>query len=393
MNEGRPPRIYLDNAATSYPKPESVLQAMTTYMQDNGAAFGRGSYADGDRAGQIVTECRQKMARLLAVSAAEIAFTFNCTDSLNLLLRGLLKPGDRVVTTALEHNSVLRPLNQLQQELGLQVHVTDFDPQSGLVNLDELQKALTEPTRLVVVNHASNVTGVIQPIEQIATLAHDAGALTLLDAAQTTGHHDLNLTELPVDFLATAGHKGLLGPLGTGVVFVRGGREQLLTPIRCGGTGTQSESPEQPRDLPGLFESGNLNMPGLAGLNAGLDWLLGQDRTQLTASVQTCTTLLRSRLASLPGVRLLTCGESPGAGIVSFVIDGVDSREAATILDSSFGVQCRAGFHCAPLVHQRLQTAQHGGSLRLSPGVFTTTDEVSQAADAVAQLCDAFSLS
>lgn len=387
-----PTRIYLDNAATSFPKPPEVAAAVTDYMVNNGAAFGRGSYHDGEVASQMVSECRQRVARLLSAQASEVAFTFNCTDSLNLLLRGVLRTGDRVVTSALEHNSVLRPLNQLQQELSLDVEYLPFDPASGIVDPDSFRQTLsTQPARLVVLNHASNVTGVVQPVAPVVEYAHATGALVLLDAAQTTGHHEICLSDLAVDFLAAAGHKGLLGPLGTGVVFVRAGHEELLTPVRCGGTGTQSESPRQPRDLPGLFESGNMNMPGLAGLNAGLQWLQMQDRQQLHERVLRCVSLLRSRLQDLPAVRLLTDGTQPNAGIVSCVIDGVDSREAATILDSSFGVQCRAGFHCAPLVHEQLQTTNSGGSLRFSPGVFTTEQEVNAAADAIEQLCEAFS--
>lgn len=388
------PRIYLDNAATSFPKPPGVAEAVTDYMVNNGAAFGRGSYRDGEAASEIVTQCRQQVARLLSAQAREIAFTFNCTDSLNLLLRGLLQPNDRVVTSLLEHNSVLRPLNQLQQELTLDVDYLPFDPSSGLIDPDAFRQSLTaRPTRLVVLNHASNVTGVIQPVKEVIEHAHAAGALVLLDAAQTTGHHEICLSDLKVDFLAAAGHKGLLGPLGTGIVFVRSGREERLSPVRCGGTGTQSESPQQPRDLPGLFESGNMNMPGLVGLNAGLQWLQSQDRPLLAKNVTSRAALLRSHLQDLAGVKLLTDGTQPNTGIVSFTIDGVDSREAATILDSSFGVQCRAGFHCAPLVHQHLKTAESGGSLRMSPGVFTTEDEIVAAAVAIEQLCDAFSIS
>lgn len=391
---GETPRIYLDNAATSFPKPASVHQAVSNYMVHNGAAFGRGSYADSDAAAQIVTECRQRIGRLISARAQDLAFTFNCTDSLNLLLRGLLKRGDRVVTTTLEHNSVLRPLNQLRRELDLSVSFANFDPGTGELDLSEMEALIqSQPVRLVVLNHASNVTGVVQPVSEVVRMARGVGALVLLDAAQTTGHHEISVEELGVDFLATAGHKGLLGPLGTGLLYVRPGLGDQLVPIRCGGTGTQSESPEQPRDLPGLFESGNMNMPGISGLNASVEWLLDQDRGKLSLVIKQHLEALRSGLEAFSAVRLLTPADSPNAGILSFTIEGVDSREAATILDSSFGVQCRAGFHCAPLVHEQFCTQDSGGSLRLSPGVFTSDEDIERTVNAVQQLCDAFSLS
>lgn len=387
-------RIYLDNAATSFPKPEEVCAAITDYLTHNGAAFGRGSYAASEEASRIVAQCRQRTARLLtATSSTEIAFTFNCTDSLNLLLRGLLKPNDRVVTTALEHNSVLRPLQQLQSENGVCVESADFDTQSGLVDLEQLRSLINaQKTRLVVLNHASNVTGTIQPAKEVARMAHEAGALVLLDAAQTAGHLPFDVVDLNIDFLATAGHKGLLGPLGTGVIYVKNGLEGQLRPVRSGGTGTQSESIKQPTAMPDLFESGNLNMPGLTGLNAAVEWLSKQDRDELHSRISGQTTSLNDGLRLLEGVTVHSPAETPNAGIVSFAIDGVDSREAATILDQSFGVQCRAGFHCAPLVHKAYGTAESGGSLRLSPGPFTKDSDIETAIEAVQQLSSSMRL-
>lgn len=381
--------IYLDNAATSFPKPGSVYEAVNHYMVDNGAAYGRGSYAAGDQCVQIVTECRQRLARLLGVqSPTELAFTFNCTDSINLILRGVLRHGDRVVTTTLEHNSVLRPLEQLKAELQIEVSYAPFDAASGLLDVSQLQSLLQgKQTRLVVVNHASNVTGVIQPVQEVCRLAHAAGALVLVDAAQTAGHLPFRVVDLDADFLAAAGHKGLLGPLGTGIVYVKNGHEAQLRPVRCGGTGTQSESIHQPQQMPELFESGNLNMPGLAGLNAAAEWLLKQDLAEQHKRLTQKTNNLRSRLTAIDRITVHGSEQAANCGIVSFVIDEVDSREAAIILDQSCGIQCRAGFQCAPLVHEELKTQIHGGSIRFSPGVFTTEQHIDAAATAVEQLC------
>ncbi|MEZ6129453.1 MAG: aminotransferase class V-fold PLP-dependent enzyme [Planctomycetaceae bacterium] len=385
--------IYLDNAATSFPKPECVYVAADTCLRSGGVAFGRGSHAAGDTAGQMVAVCRQRLTKLLnAESSNRIAFTFNCTDGLNLLLRGLLNDGDRVVTTTLEHNSVLRPLQQLHSERQLDVVRIGFDVTSGLVDEQTLEDQLRKKTtRLVVLNHASNVTGVVQRAQQIARLAHSAGALILLDAAQTVGHLPVDVQELGVDFLATAGHKGLLGPLGTGLVYVADGRENQLRPVRCGGTGTVSEQLEQPAAMPTKLESGNLNMPGLAGLNAAAEWLLQHSPATLHASVNEHCLRLKTGLSSIPGVTLL-CGsaDEPNAGVVSFTIADADSREVATILDQSFGIQCRAGLHCAPLVHAALHTAAFGGALRFSPGPFTTQKEITTAIDAVKTVTEAF---
>lgn len=394
MTNASGPPIYLDNAATSFPKPQEVYAAVTNYMTCNGAPFGRGSYAASDESNRIVIECRQKVASLLgATSSSQIAFCFNCTDGLNLLLRGLLNANDRVVTTRLEHNSVLRPLQQLQTEIGISVEYADFSPESGLVDVDQLKSLIqAKATRLVILNHASNVTGTIQPVQEVAMLAHEAGALVLLDAAQTAGHLPFSVQELNVDMLATAGHKGLLGPLGTGVIYVKAGVETQIRPVRCGGTGTQSESIEQPICMPDIFESGNLNMPGLAGLNTATQWLGKQNLTELHDQITRQSSMLNDRLRQLDGVVVHSSPNSPNAGIVSFAIEGTDSREAATILDQSFGIQCRAGFHCAPLVHQTYATADHGGSLRLSPGPFTKDSDINTALDAIHQISDSLNL-
>ena len=380
--------IYLDNAATSFPKPDCVYDATDTYMREMGVAFGRGSHAAATDAARLVAQCRQRIARILdAESGDNIAFTFNCTDGLNLLLRGILRRGDRVVTSALEHNSVLRPLQQLQSELDLDVVRVDFDQATGIVDSPAFIRELsTRPTRLAVLNHASNVTGIVQPVSEVSAAARDANVLMMLDAAQTVGHVPFSVRELGVDFLASAGHKGLLGPLGTGIVYVRDGVEGELTPVRCGGTGTDSESLVQPRQMPTLLESGNMNMPGLAGLNAAAEWILQQSVTGLHSGMKKLTAHLSQGLREIVGVTVFGSLAAPNVGIATFTLDGMDSHDVATVLDQTFHIRCRAGLHCAPIVHDRLGTVGSGGTVRFSPGPFTTQAHIDAALDAVGQL-------
>ncbi|MEQ9411694.1 MAG: aminotransferase class V-fold PLP-dependent enzyme [Fuerstiella sp.] len=381
--------IYLDNAATSFPKPDCVYEAVTICLRENGAAVGRGSHTASEAATRMVEQCRARIATVLdAEHVSRVAFTFNCTDSLNLLLRGILRSGDRVVTTTLEHNSVLRPLQALQTEMDIDVAMVDFDSITGLVDPDHVAAKLkVSPTRLVVLNHASNVTGVVQHVREIAAAAHEHGALLLLDAAQTVGHLPFSVRDLQVDLLAAAGHKGLLGPLGTGILYVKEGLEQQLRSMRSGGTGTASESIAQPEVMPVKFESGNMNAPGLAGLDAAARWLLTQGIDRLHDQAVAQTQQIVSALHDFPGIRL--CGGSPSTtnvGIVSFTVDGLDSREVAAILEQSFNIQCRAGLHCAPLAHRQLKTEPHGGTVRLSVGPFTTEEHLQAGIAAVTEI-------
>jgi len=382
--------MYLDNAATSFPKPDSVCDAVNTWMRQ-GAAAGRGNHRGSEDAQRLLDSCRSQLARLLDVpSPSHVVFTFNCTDSLNTVLQGLLKPGDRVLASKLDHNSVLRPLQALREQRSVDYHLIDFEPSTGQIDVEEWQRQLTtRPCRLVVINHASNVIGTVQDVAELTRLAHDAGALVLLDAAQTAGHLPISMTELDVDFLAAAGHKGLSGPLGTGVLCVRKGLESQLNPLRYGGTGTASESLEQPQSMPHRFESGNLNLPGIAGLNAAVEWIQTQSVSAIHSSIRQHSLRLMQGLLDIPQVRVLSPISGCETGIVSFELINQDCREMAMILDQSFDIQCRAGLHCAPLVHERLGTLARGGTLRFSPGSFTRAEDIDTALRAVAEVASA----
>ena len=381
--------MYLDNAATSFPKPECVYTAVNDWLR-NGMAAGRGSHQATDDTSRMIDLGRSRLAQLLGLSSpSRVIYTLNCTDSLNIVLQGYLNAGDRVVASMMDHNSVLRPLQAMKQH-DVEVELADFDPVSGLIDVEHFSRLISSrPTRLAVITHASNVTGSVQPIRELIQIAHHAGAAVLLDAAQTAGHIPISMQEMGVEFLATAGHKGLLGPLGTGVLCLGTDQQESLRPLRYGGTGTSSELLEQPLEMPSRYESGNANVPGIAGLLAGAGWILRESAESIHQRIQTSTESLMNGLREIPGVELLSPMQSENVGIVTFNIQNQDCREVAMILDQSFQIQCRAGLHCAPLAHKTLRTFDRGGAVRFSPGVFTTAEEIQaviEAVHAIAQL-------
>ena len=375
--------MYLDNAATTFPKPECVYTAVNDWLR-NGMAAGRGNHQGTDDTGRMIDLGRSRLAQLLGLSSpSRVIYTLNCTDSLNIVLQGFLNSGDRVVASTIDHNSVLRPLQALKQR-GITVELADFDPLSGHIDVEQFSMLVSSrPTRLVVITHASNVTGSVQPIRELIRIAHHAGAAVLLDAAQTVGHIPILMQEMGIEFLATAGHKGLLGPLGTGVLCIGTDQEESLRPLRYGGTGTNSELLEQPIEMPSRYESGNANVPGIAGLCAGAGWILKESAESIHQRIQNSTNSLMDGLREISGVQLLSPAERENVGIVTFNIRHQDCREVAMILDQSFQIQCRAGLHCAPLAHKTLQTFDKGGAVRFSPGVFTTAEEIQAAIEAV----------
>jgi cysteine desulfurase/selenocysteine lyase len=379
------PRLYLDNAATSFPKPECVYQAMDDYNRRIGVAAGRGSSRLGAEVAGTIDRARRAVARILdATNPEQVVFTFNGTDSLNLILHGYLRDGDHVVTTQLEHNSVVRPLTELASR-GIRTTTVPVGA-DGCVDVERFAAALEPTTRLAVCVHASNVSGLIQPVARISAICRERGVALLLDAAQTLGSVPFSVRELGVDFVAAPGHKGLLGPLGTGVVWIRPGLEREVRPLRQGGTGSRSEEPAQPENLPDKFESGNLNVPGLYGLAAGAEWVLERTVAELARHEGHLTQLLLAELRKVPGVRVLGPPDGARVGIVSFQIDGYDPRDAAAILDETFGIECRAGLHCAAAAHAAYGTLAAGGTVRFSVGPFVTAEDVSRAVHAVAEI-------
>ncbi len=384
-------RVYLDNAATSWPKPEAVYTAVDRYLREVGASAGRSGYRDATDAQRVVDAARRGCAGLLGVrDPSRIVFGSNGTDALNLAIHGLLRPGDRVVTTETEHNSVLRPLAEAARAKKVEVTFVGCDA-AGYVDPQDIRQALAgRPTRLVAASHASNVTGAIQPVAEIAQAAHEAQALVLVDAAQSAGHAPVDVSQLGADLLATSGHKGLLGPLGTGLLYVRPGLEGELQPIRHGGTGLNSTEDRQPTELPERYEAGNLNTPALAGLAAATQFLSERSLAAIVEHEGQLVARLIQGLRSLSAVRLF--GPAPGqprVAVVSFSVEGYDPQEFAAALDSATSVQCRAGLHCAPRMHAALGTQAGGGLVRLSLGWSTTETDVDRAVEAIGAIAAA----
>lgn len=387
-------RIYLDNAATSWPKPESVYAAVDRYQRENGAPAGRGAYAEAQEAERLVDACRRRLAALLNAERPErIALAFNGTDALNIGIHGVLAAPGRdlaavrphAITSRAEHNSVLRPLRELEHHERLSLTIVDCDDQ-GRFDPAAVVGALRAETRLVALTHASNVTGAVQDIEPIGRSLAEHPALLLVDAAQTIGHEPVDVRRLGADLLAASGHKGLLGPLGTGLLYV-GPRADGIAPWRRGGTGSQSESPLQPDALPTRLEAGNPNVPGLVGLEAALRTLEAEGVESRRDHERALVLRLLAGLESLPGVSVHgPRGGDRRTGVVSLNVAGYDPQELAALLDAGPRIQCRAGLHCAPLVHRSIGSEERGGTLRLSVGPFNSAEHIDLVLEVLADL-------
>ena len=375
--------IYLDNAATSHPKPDTVYQAVTAALRAGGNP-GRGGHRLALAAGRRVLAAREALASLLnAPDASRVLFTSSCTDSLNLALKGLLRPGDHVVTTALEHNALRRPLSALERQ-GIAVTRVLGGP-DGRIDPDAVRTALRPKTRLIALAHASNVSGAIQPVAEIGELARQAGVFFLVDAAQTAGAVPIDMQQMGIHLLAAPGHKGLLGPQGTGILCVD--PAVPLKPIREGGTGSRSSEEAQPDAFPEGFESGTLNLPGIAGLTAGVAFVHEKGVEQIRQHELQLTEQLAEGLRGIAGVTVYgPTNPAHRAAVIAFGIEGIDPGEVEELLDDRFGVTGRAGLHCNPGCHARLGTLSGGGAMRLSPGVNTTDADIAEAVRAVAAL-------
>jgi cysteine desulfurase / selenocysteine lyase len=387
MSHDERPRIYLDNAATSWPKPEAVYRAVNHYQRELGAPAGRSGYAEGVAVSRMVENARTQVARFVGLDdPSRLIFTSGGTDSLNLAIHGLLRGDDHVVVSAAEHNSVLRPLAELEAAGKIEVTRVPCDGQ-GVVDPSDIRQAIRPATRLVAVCHASNVTGAVEPVAEIARIAKAAGALVLCDAAQSVGHMKVDLEELGVDFLAASGHKGLLGPLGTGLLAIAAGVAPMLESVRQGGTGTSSESIRQPDTLPSKFEAGSPNVPGIVGLAAGIGFLLEQGLSELENAAAKLTAKLIGGFEAIGSVRVWGPTSSDArAPLVSITLEGYDPQEVALSLDAAHRIQVRPGLHCAPAMHEALGTSKFGGTVRFSLGAFTTEAEVDAAVAAVAEM-------
>ena len=372
--------IYLDNAATSFPKPPQVIRAMTDALQNYGANPGRGGHQLAIQAGRTVEKCREAAAALLGARPERVIFTRNCTESLNLAITGTLHKGDEVICSHGEHNAVMRPLERFVSRGDITVKLLRPD-QQGLLSPAVLRQAITSRTGLVILCHASNITGVIQPVRELGAVCREMGAPLLVDAAQTAGVLEVTLDALNADMIALPGHKGLLGPHGTGLLALREGVDP--EPLILGGTGSASESVRQPMLLPDRYESGTVNLPGIAGLLAGIE-LVAKNREDIHRHETALNDRLRRQLRQISGLRLLGDDDVPHVGITSVVPEGGDSAALADALDAT-GVAVRGGLHCAPAMHSYLGTMK-SGAVRFSPGPYNTEQEINDVAALVARL-------
>jgi cysteine desulfurase family protein len=387
-----PRRLYMDNAATSLPKPREVMEAMVRYMNDLGASAGRGAYREAVETGALIFECRRRLNRLFNGERAEhFVFTLNCTDALNLAIRGLIDAdspgGAHAVCTHIDHNSILRPLNEMQGRGWVDVTRVCVDRATGLVDPDDVRRAIRPDTKLVALTHVSNVTGTVQPVREIGNLCREAGVPFVVDAAQSAGHVPIDLRADGIDLLAAPGHKALLGPTGTGFLYLRPGMEQRVRTVREGGTGSVSELATQPEFMPDKYEPGSHNAMGIIGLSAGVKWIADKTVERLAAHD---LDLVRTFLDGVSDVEGLTYygprGVKGRVGVFSVRLDGFEPQELSAVLEANYGILTRSGIHCAPLCHQALGTAEGGGATRFSFGPFLSNQDVKFATDALAEI-------
>ena len=383
-NDMRREVIYLDNAATSWPKPKRVTDAMTRFLMEEAGSPDRAGHRMSVAAGRVVQDVRVKLARLFNVDdPRRIIHCFNCTDALNIALKGSLREGDHVICTDLDHNSISRPLQAMANANIIKLTRLPVTGQ-GIVDPDAIRRAITPTTRLIVTVHASNVTGAIQPAGEIGNIARQHDVLLLLDAAQSVGVLDIDVEAMNIDLLAFPGHKSLLGPTGTGGLYVS--PRSTLRPFREGGSGADSITPIQPTEFPTRLEAGTPNTAGLAGLDAALD---GLDPSQVLIHERQLAERLVKAVSDDPRIQILgNWSPSRCVPVVCLLIRGLSPGDAAAILDESFRIAVRPGLHCAPYIHRALGTFPDG-AVRVSPGWSTTTKEIDQLVSALHEMATA----
>jgi cysteine desulfurase family protein len=375
--------IYMDNAATSYPKPNAVIQAMADYLNNIGANSGRSGHRLAIEAGRIVYETRETVAELFNISdPLRIVFCSNVTEALNLALRGFLNPGDGVITSSIEHNSVMRPLRALVDE-GVELTVVNCSSQ-GFLDPRDVKAAVKSNTKLIVLNHASNVAGSILPVAEVGEIAQEHDLVLLVDAAQTAGAYPIDVEAMNIDLLAFTGHKAMYGPQGTGGLYIREGID--LKPLKLGGTGSRSEEEYQPDFLPDKHESGTLNIVGLAGLGAGVRFVLSEGVDKIREREKKLTRKLLDGLMNVESVTVYGgLDVQRQVGIISFNIKEISPSEVGFQLDEEYGILCRVGLHCAPAAHKTIGTFPTG-TVRLSLSHFTTEEEIEETVEAVEKI-------
>lgn len=375
--------LYLDNAATSWPKPEEVYHAVDTALRQTAGSPGRGGHRGGISAARTVLDARESLSHLLGIrDSSRLVITHSATESLNLAVHGLLQPGDHVITTSMEHNSMARPLH-LASQCGVEVTWVAAGV-DGLVSADDIAAAIRPDTKLIAVTHCSNVTGTIQPVSTIGEIAHAHGITFLVDAAQSAGSIPIDVDAMNIDLLAAPGHKGLMGPPGTGFLYIAEGIE--LKPLLVGGTGTSSASLEQPLTLPERFESGTQDTPAIAGLLAGSAFVASIGVDTIARHEAARVLQLMEGLTSIDGLKMYGQEPSvPRGSVVSFTLDGIDPSRVGFFLDNDYEIAVRTGLHCAPMAHRSIGTYPYG-TIRVSPGWFTTTEDIAICIEAIERI-------
>lgn len=372
--------IYLDNGATSFPKPKAMIQSMTKCMEEYCGNPGRSGHSMSMRTGEEIYKARKNLGKLFNISnPAGIIFAGNTTGALNQGIQGLLNAGDHVITTAMEHNSVLRPLKMLESK-GVEHTIVKCD-KTGSVSIREIKSAIKENTKMIICTHASNVTGTIMPIRAIGEMAHRNNILFMVDAAQSAGCIPINVSEMCIDLLAVPGHKGLLGPMGTGFLYVKDGID--IRPLLFGGTGTASKDRKQPREMPEGYESGTVNAPGIIGLGTSVEILLNIGIMTIHKYEQSLNTMLDEALRNMENVTVYGVEDCrKKVGIVTFNVEGKSCEQVADELSGIYGIAGRAGYHCAGSAHKTIGTWETG-AVRLSVGPFNTKGQIKTAIEAV----------
>ena len=375
--------IYLDNAATTFPKPSSVYRSVMRAMKEYGANPGRGSHAMAIEGAKVIYETRELLAKLFNLDdPMRVIFKFNATDSLNTAIKGILNYGDHVITTEMEHNSVLRPVKELEK-YGVENTIVKCES-DGTINLNTLESAIKSNTKLIVTTHVSNLTGTIFPIEEIGNICKKHGCLYLVDGSQSAGVLNIDLKKFNIDFLAAPGHKGLLGPQGTGILLIN--NDMKLKQLKEGGTGSQSSSFEQPNYYPDKLEAGTHNLPGIAGLNAGVKYILNKGTESIYSHEKNLLDIFIKEIRKNP--KIIIYGPESiehRIGVVPINIEGLDSSEVANILDTEYNIAVRPGLHCAPLAHKAIGTEKLG-AVRFGVGPFNKKDEILSAVKALNEI-------
>ncbi len=379
-------KVYLDNAATSFPKPTAVAEAMVYFLNNIGSNAGRGSYSSSMESSRNIYECRESICDLFNFPKAEnVIFMPNITYSLNILLKSILKSGWHVITSSMEHNSVLRPLYQAKDNLGIELDVIKCS-KNGLISLEDVNKAIKSNTKLIILSHASNIIGNIQPLAYIGNICKKNNIFFIIDAAQTSGVVPIDFHKFNANAIAFTGHKGLMGPQGTGGFIIDDKLNDIASPIIVGGTGSLSSSTYQPDFLPDKFESGTQNAPGIFGLNEALKFIKTVGINTIGEKENHLCNMLISELLNMEDVVVHGVHKDiERTSVVSITFRSHDTSEIGYLLDTEFGIMTRTGLHCAPLAHETIGTYP-AGTLRLSPGFFTTEEDINYTLDALYKL-------